>query len=267
MPRHTPVAIAIVPRAPAAPRRVPKAPRQAPAQRQAPTPRQSRWQRINDHLKNHYYPFINNTTHVELVCIGCKTHRRWSNQTINAFIRSGTVPPCKSDICSPVIPEGFSLVEIDHEDNVPVISCNACECQYYNHKKAKYFACYCQLSTKQKECDLYTQLCNANHKVYREAYFRKELSSHKCDLLVLLGDGRKIFLEVDGPEHAGSAQDLAFHELFKNNREDDEFLIRIQTSRTPAEVLAFVTTLETTEFEPISLLLGAPDGEPQFLEL
>jgi hypothetical protein len=83
----------------------------------------------------------------------------------------------------------------------------------------------------------------------------------------LLGDGRKIFLEVDGPEHAGSAQDLAFHELFKNNREDDEFLIRIQTSRTPAEVLAFVTTLETTEFEPISLLLGAPDGEPQFLEL
>ena len=78
----------------------------------------------------------------------------------------------------------------------------------------------------------------------------------------MLNDGRKIYLEVDGAEHAGSEQDRAFHDFFKNNREGNEFLVRIQTHRTLAEVQSFVHSLETTEYDPVSLLVGCQDGEP-----
>lgn len=133
--------------------------------------------------------------------------------------------------------------------------------------------CFCMLKTKKQERDIYKNLWDQGHTVLREAYFAKEKTSHKCDLLVLSGN-RQVFIESDGIEHRTTFKkdvDAEFHRTFMENREDNQFLVRITNTATKHDVDIFIQTLENTVLPPISKLAGVIESEtgpnPKFEEL
>lgn len=110
------------------------------------------------------------------------------------------------------------------------IKCSKCSLEYHMEKDVKYFQCYCSLKIKQTEHEIYKLLkTNGYNKLSRESYWNKQLTNHKCDIVIHHND-QKIFIEVDDKSHYNKdviLKDNTFNQLFKQNRNQNEYLVRI----------------------------------------
>ena len=232
-------------------------------------PRPSRMQRFTEFLTD--YKVIDKGSHVETICHQCDNQTRLSNQTVNRHIAKGQQPACKSIICCPPIPNGnWEHLDTDTDNKRLLIECKDCETQYWHHKiDTNYFVCFCKLKIKKEERKIYNMLQEANHTVLREAHLDKTISTHKCDMKVILENGKEIFLEIDDVNHFTPAAsryktDREFQEVFRKHRKSDQYLIRVPDTLTYEVIQILIDQLETLEFDPISMYKGKRNEEPHF---
>ena len=170
---------------------------------------------------------------LEITCLKCGEVHHATVAYLRRKIRLGSELKCDTLSCQPM-PEIRGFTEIGEADE---IKCDACGLRYHHEKKTKYFVCYCQLKTKQKEQSLYRKLQDeGDFKLSREVYFNKAESNHKCDIKAVyedLEEGRlEFFIEIDDINHfyasaARNKEDLDFIELFQEVRTDNQYHIRI----------------------------------------
>ena len=164
---------------------------------------------------------------VVLECKDCKEKQSHTVPTLNRRIWKGYKTECASYQCGKIKVSGnFRNLGCRN------IECNDCGLVYHMEKKVRYFECYCNLRNKQTEHMLYKELINGGfHKLSRESYWNRDLTNHKCDILVHHASGKYIYIEVD--DHAShnamviKMKDKMFNKLFKENRLDNEYLIRV----------------------------------------
>ena len=215
------------------------------------------------------------TNKANCLCRDCDQEVTFTTQSLNRLAKLGTHPTCKSLVCSPPVPKGpWTHLDTDLENKRLLIECEMCHTEYWHHKlNTSYFACFCQMKTKKVEATFYNEFWDAGYLTLREAHFDRELSSHKCDMMVIT-KGLEIFIEVDGVEHGSTVKreaDEAFHELFRENRKETQFLVRIPDTLDPEALRVWVEDLENIGLNPVSRLIGTNLEEngpnPVFLEL
>lgn len=237
--------------------------------------RQTRQDRFNSAFPMWVVTTTTGSNKVPCRCLECGEVTTFTAQTLNRLTKLEKQPVCKSIVCAPPLPTGnWTHLFTDHGEKRLLVECEDCRAAYWHHKlESDYLVCFCKLKTKKDEASIYRKLWVSGYTVLRETYFAKEQSSHKCDLLVISGD-REIFIEVDGIEHRTTFKkdaDAEFHHTFMENREDNQFLVRITNTATEQDIDVFIQNLENVLLPPISRLAGVVESEngsnPEFVEL
>ena len=166
--------------------------------------------------------------HVVLECKECLEKQSHTVPTLSRRISEGSKTECTSYQCSRIKVSGdFKSLGCGN------IECNACGLVYHMEKKVRYFECYCNIQNKQTEHALYKKLINNGFtKLSRESYWNRDITNHKCDILVHHENGKYIYIEVDDLSHFSKAimvKDRVFNNAFKKNRLDNEHLIRVMS--------------------------------------
>lgn len=110
------------------------------------------------------------------------------------------------------------------------VTCNPCFATYrYNGNYLRPFLCYCRLTKRKDDGILYSHLDHLSQvgTMSKEVPY---IGQHRCDIVIYRPDGDIIYIEVDGQEHftkRGSAKDNEFIEKFLENREENEYLLRV----------------------------------------
>lgn len=110
------------------------------------------------------------------------------------------------------------------------VICNSCSATYrYNGDFLKPFLCYCRLKHRKQDGILYNYLDHLSEvgSMNKEVPY---IGQHRCDIVIYRPDGDIIYIEVDGLDHftrRGVAKDNEFIDRFLENREDHEFLLRV----------------------------------------